>query len=153
MLDADKLRLFEAEYFKLQDIVETFDERTLQIKGWSVTVSLAAIISAYASEAAKGHEFVIIYVAAMSALSFWIIEFFWKCFQWTLILRVDEIEAFMRGEAACTLPLQIRSSWTRNFKAEVKRSVLAAKFLKPSLALPHALIMFLAVVLAGSVPS
>jgi hypothetical protein len=81
------------EYFHLQKTVEDFDQRTLTIKAWSVTVSIAGVGAAFTQKAS-----VLLILAAASALLFWIIEALWKSFQLAYFHRIRTIEAYMRGE-------------------------------------------------------
>jgi hypothetical protein len=67
---ADDIReLLRDEYMKLQDIIESFDERALTIKAWSVSFSFAAIGAAYAADG-----WPVLMLAGLSALLFWCIE-------------------------------------------------------------------------------
>lgn len=149
---ADRARgldLLLAEYMKLQDIVETFDERTLQIKGWSVTISLAAVVAAFASDKLGDNaRTAILLVAAASALAFWAIEFVWKCFQWTFFHRIDHIEQSLRDGGPLCAPLQIRSFFHANFKRDLKGNY--RKAWKPFIALPHAGVAIAALALAAA---
>jgi hypothetical protein len=146
MSEKSKAELLEAEYFKLQDFVEIFDERALQIKGWSVTVSLAALVTAFASadRAVIANRDIILSLALLSAIAFWYIEFTWKCFQWSFLHRITEIEAYMRDPSKPIDPLQIRTSWRAHYKTERSQSLLRGKFLAPSVSLPHAGIIIVA---------
>ncbi|WP_380877883.1 hypothetical protein ACFB49_14650 [Sphingomonas sp. DBB INV C78] len=172
MDDPTRLELLQAEYFKLQDHVETFDERALQIKTWSVTVSLAGVVAAYGSDSISlSDRSVILWVAAASAASFWLIEFLWKCFQWSFLPRIEAIETEMRriSPAGTLAPLQIRAYWHGTFKGpraktapdpattltpphhahgEIASSLRRGKFFTPPVALPHLPIALLAAGLA-----
>jgi lipoprotein-anchoring transpeptidase ErfK/SrfK len=142
--------LLQAEYFKLQDFVEKFDERALQIKGWSITVSLAAIVAAYSTDKAEivANRPIILAIAAISAAAFWSVEFIWKSFQWTFFHRIEAIEAALRnGTEAQLAPLQIRYTWHHHFKKELRYSFGKRKMFKPSIALPHVIIMIAAIAL------
>ena len=48
--DAELLELLREEYFRHQDIIDKFDDRRLQLKGWSVTVALAGLVAAFATK-------------------------------------------------------------------------------------------------------
>ena len=144
---ATHIELLREEYFKLQEIVETFDERALQIKGWSVTVSLAGMAAALVADIPADDKAKAFLLAGIAALSFWLIEFFWKCFQWTFLHRIDEIEAAFLGDRALSLaPLQIRRLFHANFKPDLRKN--RHKAFKPSVMLPHALIALLGFALA-----
>lgn len=148
--ESDKLSLLKDEYFKLQDIVESFDARALQIKGWSVTLSLAGLVAAFANKDAEPARMLIIMLAVMSAICFWLIEFLWKCHQWALLSRVEEIEAAMRGENDTLVPLQISTSFRAN-RGQVLLS-RASMFVAPAVCLPHLLIVILGIGIAGALP-
>lgn len=144
-----RFQAIQAEYLKLQDIIESFDARALQIKGWSVTLSLAGLVAAFANKDAAQARMVIILLAVMSAICFWAIEFIWKCHQWALLARVEEIEAAIREEREIA-PFQIghtfRASWRRVMLRRLPHLVA------PTLCLPHLLIVVLGIALAGALP-
>jgi hypothetical protein len=75
------------EYFKLVDIVQAFDQRLLTIKGWGVTLSLAAVTGGFQYRAVG-----FFLVAALSGLTFWIIEWVTKLHQMRYYARMREIE-------------------------------------------------------------
>ena len=87
------MSFLQAEYFHLQKTVETFDERALTIKGWSVTVSMFGIGAAYLQ-----HLPSLLLLSSASALLFWIIEALWKTFQRAFSLRLEEMEKYLNGE-------------------------------------------------------
>jgi hypothetical protein len=43
----DRIALLKEEYFHLQKTVDDFDQRTLNIKAWSVTTSMAGIATSF----------------------------------------------------------------------------------------------------------
>lgn len=88
-IDRDFLR---QEYFQLQQAVEDFDQRSLTMKGWSVTASMAAIGTAFTQTAPT-----LFLLASVSAFLFWVIEALWKSFQQAYYPRIRKIEDFMRG--------------------------------------------------------
>jgi hypothetical protein len=144
-----RVDLLREEYFKLQDIIESFDERALQIKGWSVTVSLAGMAAAIVADIGPQEKAIAFFIAAFASLAFWMIEFFWKCFQWTFFHRVDAIEAAFAGpDPASENPLQIRSVFHARFKKEIVPNL--PKSLKPSLMFPHVLVAAMGFGLAAS---
>ncbi|HZF96366.1 MAG TPA: hypothetical protein VEZ20_16005 [Allosphingosinicella sp.] len=140
--------LLRAEYFKLQDIIEAFDQRALQIKGWSVTVSLAGMATAVVADIPAQDKALAFFIAACASSAFWMIEFFWKCFQWTFFHRIDAIEAAFAGpNPAAERPLQIRKVFHARFKKELLTN--APKAFKPSLMFPHVLIAAMGFTLAA----
>jgi hypothetical protein len=92
MPDPISQEFLREEYFHLQKTVEDFDQRTLLIKGWSVTASLGAIGLAFSENVPE-----LLPVAAASALLFWVIEALWKSFQQAYYPRIKAIENHLRG--------------------------------------------------------
>jgi hypothetical protein len=76
-----------AEYFKLIDIVTSFDSRLLTIKGWGVTLSLASLGLGFQ----QGH-YGLFLVAALSGLAFWVVEGTTKNHQRRYYPRMGDIE-------------------------------------------------------------
>jgi len=99
--------MLQAEYLHLQKTVEDFDARTVTITAWSVSFSLVALGGAFASKA-----FPDFLVASLSALRFWIIEGFWKNFQYAYYRRIEVIEAYFRGEHRALQPFPITAAWS-----------------------------------------
>jgi len=75
------------EYLALVDIVAGFDGRVMIVKGWSVTLSLAAIGLGFQ----QGH-YALFALAAATALGFWLIEGQLKSQQWRYNSRMRDIE-------------------------------------------------------------
>jgi hypothetical protein len=101
----------EKEYYSLFDVVNRFDERIIIVKGWSVTLSLAAL--------AWGFQFThygLFLVACTSGVGFWIIDALMKRHQMRYYARMREIEVFCARQTASPTPLstpQIDWSWER----------------------------------------
>lgn len=107
METSDKIELLKAEYFKLQDFYESFDSKIQTIKGWSVTISIAAITFGFTNK----NEYIWLF-ASFSALVFWIMEAKWKAFQYYHHGRIAEIEnAFKNDNYDILKPLQISKAF------------------------------------------
>ena len=105
----DKEKLLVQEYMLLQKTVEDFDARALTIKAWSVTFSAAGLGLAYQ----QGKPLLLL-IAALSALTFWIVEAVWKLHQHAFYPRIETLEAWFAGESPdAPAPLQISRAWTR----------------------------------------
>ena len=105
------LALLEKEYFHLQTQIEKFDDKSLTIKAWSV--SLAAAIAGSSSFA---ENYILILFASFASLMFWIIDASWKNFQYANYKRIWEIEKYMRGEVSKIDHLQIATFWSQSFR-------------------------------------
>ncbi|HLA64700.1 MAG TPA: hypothetical protein VK610_09755 [Rhodothermales bacterium] len=135
----DKADLLKAEYLHLQSVVESFDQRSLTIKAWSV--SLAAGVGALGAE----HEESLLVIAG-SALMFWLIEGYWKSFQDAYYTRTRELEAFFAGEIADVVPMQIGRSWYKAWrKGGRKRLMRIMRW--PHVALPHVVVVIVSLVI------
>jgi hypothetical protein len=98
------------EYYELSSIVKEFDKNLLTVKGWGVTLALAAL--AWGFE--KSH-YGLFLVAAVSGLAFWLIEGAMKRHQMRYYFRMREIEVlcydeWATGKKALSTP-RIDSSW------------------------------------------
>ncbi len=83
MNDDDELR----EYFALNEMVATYDQRLLTVKGWGVTLSLVALGLGF-----QQSSFGMFLVAAVSSLAFWCLEAVMKTHQMRFYPRLREIE-------------------------------------------------------------
>jgi hypothetical protein len=127
------LEFLRQEYFHLQKTVEDFDQRTLTIKAWSVTVSMAAVGAAITQKAP-----ILLVLAAGSALLFWVIEALWKSFQLAYYHRIRTIEGYMRGEGPedLTAP-DITRAWSIGWRQYPMKTIIWW----PHVFLPHAIIV------------
>jgi hypothetical protein len=78
------------EYFTLVDLVTSFDQRLLTIKGWGVTLSLASLGLGFQQD-----HYGLFLVAAVSGLAFWIVEGTTKGHQMRYYPRMGDIEVAM----------------------------------------------------------
>jgi len=134
MDEAARAKALVDEYFQLQRIVEDFDARALTIKAWSVTLSAAGIVTAYAQL-----KPMILLVAAFSALVFWSVEALWKANQQAFYARIHAIEtAVATGESLS--PLQIATSWSRAWRDNGRSRRALGIMAWPHVLLPHVLV-------------
>lgn len=100
------------EYYEILKVVGDFDGRLMTVKGWGVTLSLAAL--AWGFQYSKLGLFL---VAALSGLGFWVIETTMKRHQMRYYFRMREIEVLQyqrskeTGTAAFSTP-RIDSGWS-----------------------------------------
>ncbi|MCV2362692.1 hypothetical protein LNV23_04415 [Paucibacter sp. DJ1R-11] len=97
------------EYFALVKAVADFDQRLLTVKGWGVTLSLAALGLGFQYRA---YGFFLI--AAASSLAFWVIEHAGKRHQMRHYVRIREIEfnQYQRASAAEKAFSSPRTDWS-----------------------------------------
>ncbi len=77
----------QQEYFAVLDLITEFDHRLLTIKGWGVTLSLAALGLGF-----QYHAYGFFLVAFASSIAFWAIEGVTKRHQMRHYPRMREIE-------------------------------------------------------------
>jgi len=87
------LEFLQQEYFHLQSTVESFDEKALTIKAWSVTLSMVGIGAAFTAKMP-----LLLLLSAGASLLFWFVEGSWKTFQQANYYRLREIEDYMQGK-------------------------------------------------------
>lgn len=100
------------EYYEILKIVGEFDGRLMTVKGWGVTLSLAALAWGFQ----HGH-YGLFLIAALSGLGFWLIEGTMKRHQMRFYPRMREIEVlqYQRGIDESTKAFstpRIDSSWS-----------------------------------------
>ena len=145
MEEQKKIELLREEYFHLQKIVEEFDSKSIAIKTWSVTGSLAVIAAGLIEEinANKVNASPYIFlIGAIASLLFWLIEVYWKTFQLGYYGRINEIEKWFREDEKSNItPFQISKSWNEHWR--IRRKNLFRIFKWPHVALPHAAIFLI----------
>ncbi|MDH5571497.1 MAG: hypothetical protein OEY89_07010 [Gammaproteobacteria bacterium] len=133
------LDFLKEEYFHLQSTVESFDERSLTVKSWSVTISMAGIGIAFIEKI----PFLFL-LAAASSLLFWIIETIWKTFQQAFYYRLTNIEKYLNGIKFDDFRYPyITSSWGKGWKSVSFIKV----FFWPHVLLPHLIIIIAGITL------
>lgn len=92
----------------LQEVIEAFDTKALNIKEWGTGISVG--VAAFALKASHRWLFGLV---AINALCFWIIEASWKLYQWAYMQRIVEIESYFRSvnKDKVITPFQITQSW------------------------------------------
>lgn len=144
---SEHVALLKEEYFQLQKTVETFDERALHIKGWSVTVSLAGMAGTLvAKDLDHRIQALGFALSAVAALAFWLIEYSWKRFQWAFYPRLRILETAFRA-GTLPAPLQIRASFGKSLRNRAMRAHWRAFY--PFIMLPHAAIALIGAALAA----
>lgn len=118
------------EYELVYQIYEGYNEQLLTLKGWSVSIGIAALIAAYTKPISSSGRIGVL-LAALSAIPFWLTETFWKLFQRTSLDRLTEIEACQTGapvrDDAC-IAAQISTVWQESFDTQKWEYWLAGAF-------------------------
>lgn len=147
MRDEKSLEQLQAEYFHLQGIVEEFDSRALTIKAWSVSVSAAALAAAYVES-----KPLLLLIALVTSVAFWIVESLWKVNQQAFYPRIKEIETAMRDGSFPIVPLQIAGAWSTAYHRSRRDWSVLGVMLWPHVALPHVPIAAAALALFFGLP-
>jgi len=137
---------FWNEYHLIYQTYEGYNEQVLILKGWSVTVGLAALIAAYTKPVSRSGR-IGVTVAALSAVPFWLTETFWKLFQQAYLARIERLEECARSEFEGCEVMQIASTWVRSFHQDRWSDWFGVAF-DPHVLLPHAALFGLGLVLA-----
>jgi hypothetical protein len=138
LLDKDFLR---QEYFRLQEVIERFDEKAITIKAWSVTVSMAGVGAAFLKNSPA-----LLLLSGIASLLFWLIEAWWKVFQQAFYPRIYEIEFLMMGRSVDqrSSPF-IAGSWSLAWNSARERGLVWDILFWPHVLLPHALVALVGV--------
>jgi hypothetical protein len=140
--------LIAQEYLQLQKVVEDYDLRAITIKAWSVTFSAAGLSAAYLQGKA-----VLLLVAGLSAVVFWIVEALWKTNQQAYYPRIREIETYFRTagtkEAPLITPFKIGTAWSYHFRAKGGYRRAFKIMWWPHVALPHVVVLAASLLLLG----
>lgn len=147
------------EYYEIFHVVNDFDRRLMTVKGWGVTLSLAALAWGF-----QYQHYGLFLVSAMSGVTFWLIEGTMKRHQMRYYLRMREIEVLQfeksPDDAKNFSSPRIDYSWTIAAtvysrgrgspfpsSAEEKRISYLLAWLFPHVLLPHIVSIIAGVVL------
>jgi len=129
--DNVNLQLLEKEYFHLQSVIEEFDSKSLTIKAWSVTLGAGVVSSGAFTE-----NYILLLVSSVAALLFWIIETYWKAFQYANYHRIGQIEDYLSGKTYEIKVPQIGTAWSTSYHQGGRARFFRILFW-PHVALPH----------------
>ncbi len=127
--------LLAQEYFKIIDIINSYDGYLMSIKGWSITVGLALIGYAFQQKNKS-----ILLLCCVSSICFVLVDAKFKQYQTSYYPRMKAIEACKRGESNSCTALQVDSSWTKS-KAENR---YLQQLGKSGVTMPHFILFILA---------
>ncbi|MBT9384624.1 hypothetical protein KM176_12200 [Pseudooceanicola sp. CBS1P-1] len=137
------------EYTALYAVYEGYNDQFLTLKGWSVTVGLAALMGAYALPPER-HGRLAVLLAAFSALPFWLTEMFWRGYQAATMARLEEIERCMSGalfDRRLCSPYRILGAWQSAYRDHAVSFWLHNAW-HPGVLLPHAVLLLAGLCLA-----
>ena len=134
-MDANKLAdLLKDEYIMLQTLYEDMDSKGLTIKNWAITVALAIIGTSFLNDKKN-----LLWLAFAASFVFWYLEAYWRGLSHFFAVRIQDIErAIQKGTWEKELPLQVYSTWSREFE-KTKDQTFRYMFKRASF-LPHAVI-------------
>ncbi len=104
-----------AEYVLIYAAYEDFNGHFLTLKGWSVSVSLAAIIAVYSKKLGSSGK-VVLWIAALSSIPFWILDTLWKSYQKAYLARLIDLEAIENCAAVNSHKLGFIAAWDKAWK-------------------------------------
>jgi hypothetical protein len=137
--------LLKAEYLALFKVYESFNDQSLIIKGWSVTVGMAALIAAYAGRPTERPGAILVILAACSVLPFYLTDAVWKAIQAGYLVRLAELESAFRSESMIGA-FQMFTVWGDSFGLSL--ASLWAAAINPTVFLPHLPIFLAGLLLA-----
>jgi hypothetical protein len=103
------------EYLLLQNQYQGYDTSSLQIKGWVSAGAAAALALASKSDYDYGQSLFTVFIVTVIVLVMWVLEAWWKVFQFTSADRIRIIEAYFRNDPEILIkdpdPFQIYHWW------------------------------------------
>jgi hypothetical protein len=130
------------EYQLLFETYESFNQQTLTIKGWSVTIGLAAIIAIYSQQIGRLGK-AALWIASLSTIPFWLMDAYWKSFQNAYLDALKKLEA----EPHCGVVNEPTLSLVGLWEQEYDSLDFVGLLYLPSVALPHAIILAIGIYL------
>jgi hypothetical protein len=86
------------EYLLLRNQYQGYDTSSLQIKGWVSAGAAAALALASKSDYDYGQSLFTVFIVTVIVLVMWVLEAWWKVFQFTSADRIRIIEAYFRND-------------------------------------------------------
>ena len=144
----DICQLIWNEYELVYGVYEDFNGHFLTLKGWSVSASLAAIIVVY-SERLGAPGKVILWIAALSAIPFWILDTIWKSYQSAYLQRLTDLEQLGDCTSLQTHVLNSVGTWKT---AHQGFGIFDWLMFAVNSAFPHAFVLLVGVVVVLKFP-
>lgn len=120
LTEEQKLVFLKDEYLFLQNQYEDFDRRSLTIKSWVASGSVAVLALSF-NTPSRYALFLPLMVGSI-CIVFWYLEVYWKLFQYALRDRIRIIEAYFRNDLDILTknppPFQIYHSWFQSYVKE-----------------------------------
>jgi hypothetical protein len=156
MDDKDRTGYLKDEYLFCMTQYEDFDRRSLTIKGWLATGAIAAF--GLAANAQPKVAPLVLFSVAIVSLTFWVLETYWKMFQYGYQNRIRTLEAYFRNDPDILVkdppPFQAFNAWfmtyvrdERLYQSENRPRPFWSRFFKlaiqPFICLPYAVLIIL----------
>jgi hypothetical protein len=143
-LQADLQRREEAlkEYYFTQELVDRYDERSLQIKSWSITASGVAIGFSFTADRPA-----LFLLGSAGSLIFWYLEALWKSIQFVHIKRSHEIEKMLNGVDLAYEGPSISENFSNEFRSRGPRKNAFKIMRYRNVWIPHLLIVLFGLLL------
>jgi hypothetical protein len=122
------------EYFWVENQIDRFDERSLKMKSWSITVSGLTFGGAIVYE-----KPLLFLLASFAALIFWYLEATWKYFQDALANRIEFLEAYLNGKNVVYTGPGINRAFQDHFRWKVELKIFPRIFTLRNVNLPHSI--------------
>lgn len=98
------------EYELVYGAYEEFNAHCLTLKGWSVSAALAAIIAVYSEKLGASGK-VVLWIAALSSIPFWVLDSIWKSYQSAYLDRLKFLEGLGDCKTIQSHGLGIIKTW------------------------------------------
>lgn len=121
------------EYLMLQSQYEDYDNRSLTIKGWVTGGALVATSLTVSGD----KSWIIPLCIGVVVASIWYLEACWKLFQYALRGRINEIEAYFRGNTDNLIPMQSYDTWFKFYSIGNRQKRLLAAGFQHFVCLPY----------------
>lgn len=144
----DTVDILTKEYLQIMSVIQNFDDLSMIIKGWSITVGVALI-----GYSLKYNKRLILLVCCFGALSFMLVDAKYKEYQENYYPRMQAIEKCIKvvdkkesktsiATSKC-VPLKVDESW---FESKNWTDVFL-QFKKSNIYFPHAFIFLMSLLL------
>lgn len=104
------------EYYFIQELVDRYDERSLQIKSWSITASGVAIGFGFTADRPA-----LFLLGSVGSLVFWYLEALWKSIQSVHIVKSHEIEKMLNESDLAYRGPSISENFASKFRTRTPR--------------------------------
>jgi hypothetical protein len=131
------------EYYFIEGMIDSYDDRCLKIKSWSITASAVAIAFGFSENRPA-----LFALASFGSLAFWYLEGLWKIYQGIMVVRLQSLETLLAAPDLIYTGPKIAATFRESFADKIETKLILRKMWYRNVWIPHFFIILLGAALS-----